>query len=249
MPKLPTSTATQAPLDRVLAPHGLARLAGCNAGVVWRLKPDCRSPRRTWWMATPTGCPDRESDRPALQIVADSDDDLLCRVAERDLEAFEALYRRYARPMFGFALRRLRDAHRAEDAVQEVFTAVWRSASTYRTERGHAAPWLFRVAHNVVVDVHRAGTRERVDIVSDPPELASADAAPDETAERAWVAFCVHAAIAELPERERVPLELAYWRGRTQSEIAHELDLPIGTVKTRTRSGLAHLAARLEGTL
>jgi len=138
---------------------------------------------------------------------------------------------------------------RAEDAVQEAFAAVWRSAASCRPERGRAASWLFRVAHNAVIDAHRARGRDRADPVGDPLEIPAADAGPDESAEQEWVSFCVHSAVAELPERERIPLELAYWHGRSQSEIARELDLPIGTVKTRTRNGLARLAARLEGTL
>src|SRR4051812_4437168 len=73
----------------------------------------------------------------------ESDTDLLVRVADRDREAFELLYGRYVRPVFGLALRRLRDRQRAEDAVQETFAAVWRSAQSYRPERGPAAPWLY----------------------------------------------------------------------------------------------------------
>lgn len=189
---------------------------------------------------------ERRADRPVLEIVSDSDEHLLMRVGERDLEAFETLYRRFARPLYGFALRRLRDPDRAEDAVQEAFTAVWRSAATYRPERGPVAPWLFRVAHNTVIDAQRARGRDHSVPVGDPPEIADNDVSPQESAEQSWLSFCVHAALAELPERERVPLELAYWHGRSQSEIAHELDLPLGTVKTRTRNGLAHLAARLD---
>jgi len=212
-----------------------------------RSESGARADAYSWLMSNPQRC--AETDRPAFEVIADSDADLLCRVGERDLQAFEALYRRYARPMYGLALRRLRDPGGAEDAVQEVFTAVWRSAATYRPERGAAAPWLFRVAHNTVIDTNRARGRHRGDPVGDAPEVPAADAGPDETAEQAWLSFCVHAAVAELPERERIPLELAYWQGRSQSEIARELDLPLGTVKTRTRTGLARLAARLEGTL
>src|SRR5256886_17558070 len=80
---------------------------------------------------------------PAPEPAVDaSDADLLVLVAERDRQAFELLYHRYVRSMFGLALRRLRDRQRAEDAVQETFAAVWRSASSYRPERGPAAPWL-----------------------------------------------------------------------------------------------------------
>src|SRR3981189_585066 len=77
-----------------------------------------------------------------------TDSALLIRVAERDRAAFELLYRRYVRSVFGLALRRLRDRQRAEDAVQETFTAVWRSAGSYRPERGAAAPWVYAVAGN-----------------------------------------------------------------------------------------------------
>src|SRR3989475_8403862 len=81
-----------------------------------------------------------------------SDGELIQRVAGRDANAFEALYRRYARPVFGLALRRLGDRMRAEDAVQETFAAIWRSARTYRPERGPGAPWLYAVARNAILD-------------------------------------------------------------------------------------------------
>src|SRR5256714_11988582 len=81
-----------------------------------------------------------------------TDSELLIRVADRDRVAFELLYHRYVRSVFGLALRRLRDRQRAEDAVQETFTAVWRSAASYRPERGLAGPWLYAVARNAIVD-------------------------------------------------------------------------------------------------
>jgi RNA polymerase sigma-70 factor, ECF subfamily len=192
---------------------------------------------------------DRVVKRPALRVVGDSDGDLLCRIAERDLDAFEALYKRYARAVFGIALRRLGDRGRAEDAVQEAFTAVWRSASTYRPERGPGAPWLFAVARNAITDGARTSARTRAELVEALPDAVSSGPAPDQSAEDGWVSFCIHAAVCELPERERVPLELAYWKGHSQSEIAHLLGLPLGTVKTRSRRGLERLAALLEGTI
>src|SRR5262245_66516157 len=98
-----------------------------------------------------------------------SDAELLTRVAARDREAFELLYQRYVRSVFGLALRRLRDRQRAEDAVQETFTAVWRSASSYKPERGPAAPWLYAVARNAIVD----RMRTRSEPAADPPDVAS----------------------------------------------------------------------------
>ena len=175
-----------------------------------------------------------------------SDADLLARVGERDREAFEILYGRYVRPVFGLALRRLGDRGHAEDAVQEAFAAIWRSASTYRPERGAAGGWLYTVARNAIVDRLR---RNGPAVDAELPELASHDRSPAEQAEDSDVAWRVHRALEELQPREREVIELAYWSGLSQSEVAEYLHLPLGTVKTRTRSGLAHLASALEGEL
>ena len=184
-------------------------------------------------------------ETPTVQTeVRVTDGSLLERIADGDTAAFEILYRRFARPLYGLALRMLRDRTRAEDAVQETFAAIWRSAASYRSERGPGAPWLYAVARNAIVD--RARSRGETTF-ADPPESASPDAAPDERAESAYVSWRVHRAVQDLPEREREVLELAYWGGLSQSEVAQFLDIPLGTVKTRTRSGLARLADLLEG--
>jgi len=175
----------------------------------------------------------------------ESDTDLLVRVAGRDREAFELLYGRYVRPVFGLALRRLRDRQRAEDAVQETFAAVWRSAHSYRPERGPAAPWLYTVARNAIVDRQRA----KSDPPAEVPDTASGEPGPADRAEASFVAWRVHRALEELPDKEREVLELAYWSELSQSEVAEYLHIPLGTVKTRTRSALARLADLLEGEL
>jgi RNA polymerase sigma-70 factor, ECF subfamily len=175
-----------------------------------------------------------------------SDAELLARVGERDREAFETLYSRYVRPVFGLALRRLGDRGHAEDAVQEAFAAIWRSASTYRPERGAAGGWLYTVARNAIVDrLRRNGPAFEAEL----PELASAEPGPAQRAEDSDVAWRVHRALEELQPREREVIELAYWSGMSQSEVAQYLHLPLGTVKTRTRSALARLASMLEGEL
>ena len=184
-------------------------------------------------------------ESPAVRAEARvTDGDLLQRIADGDSAAFETLYHRFARPLFGLALRMLRDRSRAEDAVQETFTAIWRSAASYKPERGPGAPWLYAVARNAIVD--RARARGEATF-ADPPEAVSPDAGPDDRAESAYVSWRVHRAVQELPEHEREVLELAYWSGLSQSEVARFLDIPLGTVKTRTRSGLGHLADLLEG--
>ena len=174
-----------------------------------------------------------------------SDGELIRLVGSGDRSAFDALYRRYSRPVFGLALRRLGDRGRAEDAVQETFASVWRAARSYRPERGPGAPWLYAVARNAIVDNGR--TRREPPI--DAPDEVAGDDGPADRAESGWVAWRVHRALAELPDSERRVIELAYWGGRSQSEIADLLGIPLGTVKTRTRTGLARLATVLEDVL
>ena len=188
-----------------------------------------------------------EPEQPDLHLIADSDGELLGRIAERDVEAFEILYRRYARPVYGLALRRLRDQEAAEDTTQRAFATIWRSAATYVPERGGGARGVVTVAENAIVDHVRAPIRTRLVAPDELPEVTPRDPGSEPEAELGWLVFRVHAAVAELPELERVPLELAYWEGRSQSEIAEQLGLPLGTVKTRTRSALGRLAMRLEG--
>ena len=176
---------------------------------------------------------------------APTDGQLIQRVGARDAGAFELLYRRYSRAVFGLALRRLGDRMRAEDAVQETFAAIWRSAGTYRPERGPGAPWLYAVARNAIADRGRARTEPTAEAVDSPSD----EAGPAERAEESWVSWRVHCALEVLPDSERQVLELAYWSELSQSEIAEFLGIPLGTVKTRTRSGLHRLAEELEGEL
>jgi RNA polymerase sigma-70 factor (ECF subfamily) len=181
---------------------------------------------------------DMEGDEP-------TDGDLIQRVAVGDASAFELLYHRYVRSVFGLALRRLGDRMRAEDAVQETFAAVWRSARTYRADRGPGAPWLYAVARNAIVD--RA--RGRQEPPGEAPDAASAEPGPEERAEASYVSWRVHRALSGLPPNEREVIELAYYAELSQSEVAQFLGIPLGTVKTRTRSGLHRLAHVLEGEL
>jgi RNA polymerase sigma-70 factor, ECF subfamily len=194
--------------------------------------------------SAPAGVRAEEAEEVADRV-APTDGELIQRVAERDAGAFELLYRRYARPVFGLALRRLGDRMRAEDAVQETFAALWRSARTYRPERGPGAPWLYAVARNAIVD--RA--RNRTDAPAETPDAASLELGPAERAEASFVSWRVHRALEGLPQSERDVIELAYWGGLSQSEVATFLGIPLGTVKTRTRSGLGRLATMLDGEL
>ena len=200
-------------------------------------------------LALPAPRPARSRPEPAkiheMPEARVSDGELLERVAGGDAGAFEVLYRRYARAVFGLALRRLGDRSRAEEAVQETFAAIWRSAASYDSERGPGAPWLYAVARHAIVDRSRARSEPPAEV----PEHAASEPGPQERAEASFVSWRVHRALEELPERERTVLELAYWGGLSQSEVAEFLNMPLGTVKTRTRTALTRLADLLEGDL
>ena len=171
-----------------------------------------------------------------------TDGELILRTRDGDRDAFEALYRRYARSVFGLALRRLGDRGRAEDAVQETFASVWRGARSYRPERGPGGPWIYAVARNAIVDRSRARSEPPVEA----PEQESHEAGPPNRAEASWTAWRIHRALEELSSSERTVIELAYWSGLSQSEVSEYLGIPLGTVKTRTRAALARLADLLE---
>jgi RNA polymerase sigma-70 factor (ECF subfamily) len=180
-------------------------------------------------------------------VVADdaTDGELILRAGDGDRGAFEVLYRRYARSVFGLALRRLGDRGRAEDAVQETFASVWRGARSYRPERGPGGPWIYAVARNAIVDRSRARSEPAVEA----PEQESHEAGPLERVEASWTSWRIHRALEELSPNERTVIELAYWSGLSQSEVAEYLGIPLGTVKTRTRAALGRLADLLDGEL
>jgi RNA polymerase sigma-70 factor, ECF subfamily len=188
--------------------------------------------------------PSRARVASILAVAADTraDAELIGLVAAGDSAAFEELHRRYARSVLGIALRRIGDRGRAEDATQDTFASLWRSAARYDPAKGTATAWLYTVARNAIVD----GLRRTPDpTVDDPPEVAASDPGPPDVAEREWVSWRVHRALESLPADERTLVELAYWSGLSQSEIAEYLGIPLGTVKTRTRAALRRLAGEL----
>src|SRR5436853_7903369 len=127
----------------------------------------------------------REAASGRVQPIAPSDGELIQRVGAGDAGAFELLYRRYSRPFFGLALRRLGDRMAAEEAVQETFASLWRSARTYKPERGPGAPWLYAVARNAIVD--RA--RNKSEPTTEVPDTASLELGPADRAEASFVAW------------------------------------------------------------
>jgi len=167
------------------------------------------------------------------------DEALLALVARSDEEALAELYDRFGRPAYALALRILRDAGLAQDAVQDAFLAAWRTAAGFDARRGSASTWLMTLVHRRAVDVVRREDRRRGSPLDDAP-VASGDAT-DEAVEIREQRLRVQAALEVLTPAEREALELAYYGGLSQSEIAEKLGLPLGTVKSRMFSGLGRL--------
>jgi RNA polymerase sigma-70 factor (ECF subfamily) len=167
---------------------------------------------------------------------------LLRRIANGDREAFGQFYDRYASLVFTFALRLLQRASDAEDLLQDVFLQVWRQASSYSQERGSPEAWLMVMTRSRAIDKlrslrrreQRAVSSEEVGAVGEGGTVGSGAAASE-------ARLTVRGALARLPEAQRIVLELAYFDGLTQSEIAARLGEPLGTVKTRMRTGLERL--------
>jgi RNA polymerase sigma-70 factor, ECF subfamily len=174
-----------------------------------------------------------------------SDEALVALAARAEESALAELYDRYGRIAYGLALRVLRDPALAEDAVQEAFLTLWRTAATFVPERAKASSWILTLVHRRSVDLVRREERRR----AEPLEDESRTDAEGSAADVAWLRLereRVQEALRRLPDHEREALELAYYGGFTQSQLAERLGLPIGTIKSRMFSGLARLRELLD---
>lgn len=165
---------------------------------------------------------------------------LMERVRARDVAAFESLYDSYHRLVFGISLRMLGDPMVAEDVTQTVFMKIWTTPEAFHG--GSFVAWVSRVARNRALDVLRArGARPETEFPADLPLDGALD---DEILER-LDAERVRDALSTLPPEQRAPIEMGFFGGVTHEEIARRTDTPLGTVKTRIRTGLRTLRNRL----
>jgi len=192
-----------------------------------------------WAMTT-----SEDSAQPDERAVADAL--LLRRMAAGDRDAMAELYDRFSRPLYATALHILNDASEAQDVTHDVFISLWEKSGVFQSERGTAFSWAVTLLRNRSID--RIRTRRRRARLLDEAALAdlgydegSGDPAADAQAASGDDARAVRAAVATLPAEQRRALDLAFFKGLTQQEIAEQLQEPLGTVKARIRRGLGKL--------
>lgn len=167
---------------------------------------------------------------------------LIEQIAKQDREAFSHLYDRFSTLVFTLAMRMLRVRDDAEDLLQEVFVQIWRQAANYSQERGSPEAWIVNIARSRAIDKLRSKRRmEEAFVLTDDPARAESPENVESQAAESEARLTMSSALANLPEAQRRVLELAYFDGLSQSEIAHRLKEPLGTVKTRMRSGIQRL--------
>ena len=177
------------------------------------------------------------------QLAHLSDEALVALAARSEQSALAELYDRYGRTAYGLALRVVRDQALAEDAVQDAFLAIWRTAARFVPERGKASTWILTLVHRRAVDVVRREQRRRADSLDRAAEPAAGGVEED-----AWLRLQrerVQDALRRLPDTQREALELAYYGGFSQSELAERLGQPLGTIKSRMFTGLSSLREQL----
>jgi RNA polymerase sigma-70 factor (ECF subfamily) len=183
------------------------------------------------------------------------DEELMDRLASRDLSAFEAIYDRYGDLVYSVSLRVVGDMYVAEDVTQDVFLRVWRRPDQFDVRRGRFVTWLMSVARNRSIDQRRSQARRmRHEALPSPAAEEEEDVIPSEddrddpalatvlADERA----AVRKALEVLPAEQKLAIQLAYFGGLTQQEIANKLGQPLGTVKTRIRLGMQKMRGALE---
>jgi RNA polymerase sigma factor (sigma-70 family) len=174
-----------------------------------------------------------------------SDPGLIALVARGDRDAFAALYDRYGKTAYGLAHRVTRDPQLAEEVVQEAFLTVWRQAARFDARRAKPSTWLLSITHHKAVDVVRREQLRRTETSEGLEDRADSTNVPRE----AWLGLQhdqVREALASLPDPQREVIELSYFEGYSQSELARRLGEPLGTIKSRTHTALTRLRAQLE---
>lgn len=180
------------------------------------------------------------------QIALKTDDFLLQEISEGNTDAFSVLYDRHSPQLYGLALKILQNRTLADDVIQDVFVNIWKKAGSFNRDRGAPIAWMLILCRNRCIDVLRKTNKSKSRLTELTQEATQRIAensgiSPLESADLSEMSQAARSALNDLPAEQRDPIELAYFKGLSQTEIASELNLPLGTVKTRIRLGMQKL--------
>lgn len=187
---------------------------------------------------------------PATELHELDDLELLQRIAAKDKDALNTLYNRYMTPVYSLSLHMLKQPPLAEEVTQDVFLNIWLKADSFNASRGNPRSWIMSVTHHRVVDVIRS--RRRTDSATDPEgydtleRLPSSGPSVESQVTQSLDRERIVRALATLPDNQRQVIELAYFEGYSQSEMAEKLSQPLGTIKTRVRLAMQKLRMVLQ---
>src|SRR5262245_55662451 len=176
-----------------------------------------------------------------------TDSEIIAGISNRERAAFDLLYNKYAQIIFNLCVRILNDVAEAEDVLQEIFLQIWREAAKFDPSRASVKTWLFTIARSRSLDRYRS--RKNIQKRLDPSagENLQLLAGNEDLQQRTFLQKYVEGALGQLPEEQRRVLELSYYEGLTQEEISERLKEPLGTIKSRIRSGLMKLRSAFAG--
>lgn len=177
----------------------------------------------------------------ARQLV--SENQVVDRLLRHDKEAFAELYDNYSSAIYGIALKILKDEALAEDALQETFVRIWRKIQTYDPSKGRLFTWMLNIGRNIAIDMHRANESRKASSTSSLQERAFDSKGPSTTVQVEGIG--IREIVDGLPPEQKQVIELIYYLGYTQSEVAEEFDIPLGTVKSRVRLAMNYLRAKI----
>lgn len=170
-----------------------------------------------------------------------TDGELISRVSKQDRQAFDLFYDRYSQIIFNLCVRILRDAAEAEDVLQEIFVQIWREAERFDPTRASAKTWLFTIARSRALDRYRSRKTVKQRLDDDAADDLSSVAVQEDFQHSSLMQQYVEKALQQLTPEQKKVLEMSYYEGLTQEEIAEKLGEPLGTIKSRIRAGLMKL--------
>lgn len=163
---------------------------------------------------------------------------------QRDRKAFERLYDDYSSAIYGLMLKILRDEAQAEDALQDAFVRIWQKIHTYDVSKGRLFTWMLNLARNIAIDKLRANTSRRAELTTSLQVQHTDSRGPSSSMSIDHIG--INEMVATLPADQKMVIDLIYYLGYTQAEVAEEFGIPLGTVKSRVRLAMNHLRSKME---